>query len=178
MARRIHKDFRYEFRPSNSADQRSKSRFQKLPPPSPGKIVTSLPASISGWTLTIYSSLEDALRSARAAAIIASLGRNASCHFSSLAGPPTEDILPSGPSPKRVTGSRLEQDVARANARVECRKQSSFERNIRTATGGRALKQASGRPRTSKQIGPTRPNYRRCCSRNQSASRSDAHSRR
>jgi two-component system C4-dicarboxylate transport sensor histidine kinase DctB len=48
-------------------------RFQKLPQPSPGGIVTSLPASISGWTLTMYSSLDDALRSARAAALIAIL---------------------------------------------------------------------------------------------------------
>jgi two-component system C4-dicarboxylate transport sensor histidine kinase DctB len=48
-------------------------RFQKLPKPSPGRIVTSLPASISGWTLTLYSPQNDALRSARAAALIAVL---------------------------------------------------------------------------------------------------------
>lgn len=48
-------------------------RFQKLPQPSSGRIVTSLPASISGWTLTLDSSKKEALRSARAAALIAVL---------------------------------------------------------------------------------------------------------
>jgi len=48
-------------------------RFQKLAPPSPGRIATALPASISGWTLIMYSSLNDALSSARAAALIAVL---------------------------------------------------------------------------------------------------------
>ena len=48
-------------------------RFHPLPPPSPGEIATSLPASLPGWTLTLYSSREDALKSARAAAIIAAL---------------------------------------------------------------------------------------------------------
>src|SRR5262249_16000563 len=48
-------------------------RFHKLPEPSPGRIATSLPASIPGWTLTMYSSLNDALGSARAAALIAIL---------------------------------------------------------------------------------------------------------
>ncbi len=56
-------------------------RFQKLPPPSPGEIVTSLPASIPGWTLTLYSSREDALKSAQAAALIAGLVRDNSSHF-------------------------------------------------------------------------------------------------
>jgi two-component system C4-dicarboxylate transport sensor histidine kinase DctB len=50
-----------------------KLRFQKLPAASPDKIVTSLPAPISGWTLTVYSSREDAIRSARAATLIAIL---------------------------------------------------------------------------------------------------------
>lgn len=45
-------------------------RFQRLPQPAPGIIVTSLPASISGWTLTLYSSRKDALKSAQAAALI------------------------------------------------------------------------------------------------------------
>lgn len=45
-------------------------RFQQLPQPLPGKIVTSLPALIPGWTLNLYSPLEDALSSARAAALI------------------------------------------------------------------------------------------------------------
>jgi len=63
---------------TNSANQIlltsvSSQRFQKLPQPSPGMIATSLPASISGWTLTMYSSLNDALSSARAAALIAVL---------------------------------------------------------------------------------------------------------
>lgn len=49
------------------------NRFQKLPQPSPGTIVTSLPASIPGWTLTLYSSQKDAFTSARAAALIAIL---------------------------------------------------------------------------------------------------------
>ena len=60
---------------TNTADQIlltsiPKQRFRKLPQPSPGTIVTSLPASISGWTLTMYSSLNDAFSSARAAALI------------------------------------------------------------------------------------------------------------
>jgi two-component system C4-dicarboxylate transport sensor histidine kinase DctB len=45
-------------------------RFQKLPAAAPDQIVTSLPAPISGWTLTVYSSREDAIRSARAATLI------------------------------------------------------------------------------------------------------------
>lgn len=45
-------------------------RFQQLPQPLPGRIVTSLPASIPGWTLNFYSPLKDALNSARAAALI------------------------------------------------------------------------------------------------------------
>ena len=48
-------------------------RFHALPQPSPGEIVTSLPASIPGWTLTLYSSRADAPKSARAAALIAAL---------------------------------------------------------------------------------------------------------
>jgi len=43
-------------------------RFRELPQPSPGTIVTSLPAPVAGWTLTVYSSRKDALKSARAAA--------------------------------------------------------------------------------------------------------------
>jgi len=63
---------------TNSADQIlltsvPRQRFQKLPQPSPGRIATSLPASIPGWTLTMYSSLNDAFSSARAAALIAVL---------------------------------------------------------------------------------------------------------
>jgi two-component system C4-dicarboxylate transport sensor histidine kinase DctB len=50
-----------------------KLRFQKLPAVSPDQIVTSLPAPIPGWTLTVYSSREDAIRSARAATLIAIL---------------------------------------------------------------------------------------------------------
>jgi len=45
-------------------------RFRELPQPSPGTIVTSLPAPVAGWTLTVYSSRKDALKSARAAALI------------------------------------------------------------------------------------------------------------
>lgn len=45
-------------------------RFQQLPQPLPGRIVTSLPALIPGWTLNLYSPLKDALSSARAAALI------------------------------------------------------------------------------------------------------------
>jgi two-component system C4-dicarboxylate transport sensor histidine kinase DctB len=45
-------------------------RFQKMPRPLPGRIVTSLPASIAGWTLTLDSSRKDALQSAQAAALI------------------------------------------------------------------------------------------------------------
>jgi two-component system C4-dicarboxylate transport sensor histidine kinase DctB len=48
-------------------------RFHSLPEPSSGEIVASLPASMPGWTLTLYSSREDALKSARAAALIAVL---------------------------------------------------------------------------------------------------------
>jgi len=63
---------------TNSADQILLTsvpgqRFKTLPQPSPGEITTSLPASISGWTLTLDSSRKDALRSARAAALIAVL---------------------------------------------------------------------------------------------------------
>lgn len=50
-----------------------KLRFQKLPATSPDQIVTSLQAPISGWTLTLYSSRTDAIRSARAATLIAIL---------------------------------------------------------------------------------------------------------
>jgi len=50
-----------------------KLRFQKLPAVSPDRIATSLPVPISGWTLTVYSSREDAIRSARAATLIAIL---------------------------------------------------------------------------------------------------------
>jgi two-component system, NtrC family, C4-dicarboxylate transport sensor histidine kinase DctB len=50
-----------------------KLRFQKLPMVSPDQIVTSLPVPISGWTLTVYSSQEGAIRSARAATLIAIL---------------------------------------------------------------------------------------------------------
>ena len=50
-----------------------KLRFQKLPAASPDQIVTSLPAPISGWTLTVYSSRKDAIRSARDATLIAIL---------------------------------------------------------------------------------------------------------
>jgi two-component system C4-dicarboxylate transport sensor histidine kinase DctB len=60
---------------TNSADQIlltsiPRQRFHRLPRASPGTIVTSLPASISGWKLTMYSSLNDAFSSARAAALI------------------------------------------------------------------------------------------------------------
>jgi two-component system C4-dicarboxylate transport sensor histidine kinase DctB len=48
-------------------------RFHKLPAASPGQIVTSLPAPISGWTLTVYSSGKDAIGPARAATLIAIL---------------------------------------------------------------------------------------------------------
>lgn len=63
---------------TNSADQIlltsvPDQRFHKLPPPPAGGIVTSLPASIPGWTLTLYSSRVDALKSARASALIAVL---------------------------------------------------------------------------------------------------------
>ena len=50
-----------------------KLRFQKLPAASPDQIVTSLRGPISGWTLTVFSSREDAIRSARAATLIAIL---------------------------------------------------------------------------------------------------------
>lgn len=50
-----------------------KLRFQKLPAASPDQIVTSLPAPIPGWTLTVYSSRKDAIRSARDATLIAIL---------------------------------------------------------------------------------------------------------
>lgn len=50
-----------------------KLRFQTLPPASPDQIVTSLPAPIQGWTLTVYSSRKDAIQSARAATLIAIL---------------------------------------------------------------------------------------------------------
>src|SRR6202000_2651228 len=44
---------------TNAADQIlltsvPNQRFKKLPQPSPGVIATSLPASIPGWTLTLY----------------------------------------------------------------------------------------------------------------------------
>jgi two-component system, NtrC family, C4-dicarboxylate transport sensor histidine kinase DctB len=48
-------------------------RFRKLPAASPDQIVTSMPAPISGWTLTVYSSRKDAVRSARDATLIAIL---------------------------------------------------------------------------------------------------------
>lgn len=50
-----------------------KLRFKTLPGVSPDQIVTSLPAPIPGWTLTVYSSRKDATRSARDATLIAIL---------------------------------------------------------------------------------------------------------
>lgn len=50
-----------------------KLRFHKLPAVAADQIVTSLPAPVSGWTLTVYSSRKDAIRSARDATLIAIL---------------------------------------------------------------------------------------------------------
>jgi two-component system C4-dicarboxylate transport sensor histidine kinase DctB len=50
-----------------------KLRFQKLPLVAPDQIVTSLPAPIPGWILTVYSSRKDAIQSARSATLIAIL---------------------------------------------------------------------------------------------------------
>ena len=50
-----------------------KLRFHKLPAISADQIVTSLPAPISGWSLTVYSSRKQAIQSARAATLIAIL---------------------------------------------------------------------------------------------------------
>ena len=73
MAPRVHKDFRYGLVPSDPSDQRTEITLSEITG-SVSRQNRHLSASADiRWTLTVYSSREDAIRSARAATLIAIL---------------------------------------------------------------------------------------------------------